>query len=89
MFRAYNSKGVDKNGAKMQYGFGRITKIYQDTRDNGHCVWQILEKIKDIFERAAKKLANISGGVKNPDILKKGEGPKWPKFHYGVKTSRK
>ena len=27
-FRAYNSKGVDKNGAKCNMGFGRITKIY-------------------------------------------------------------
>ena len=26
-FRAYNSKGVDKNGAKCNMGFGRITKI--------------------------------------------------------------
>ena len=28
-FRAKNSKGVDKNGAKCNMGFGRITKIYQ------------------------------------------------------------
>ena len=41
------------------------------------------KKSRDIFERAAQKLANISGGVKNPDILKKGEGPKWPKFIMG------
>ena len=27
-FRAYNSKGVDKNGAKCNMWFGRITKIY-------------------------------------------------------------
>ena len=27
-FRAHNSKGVDKNGAKCNMGFGRISKIY-------------------------------------------------------------
>ena len=27
-FRAYDSKGVDKNGAKCNMGFGRRTKIY-------------------------------------------------------------
>ena len=31
-FRAYNSKGVDKNGATCNMGFGRITKIYQIAR---------------------------------------------------------
>ena len=28
-FRAHNSKGVDKNGAKCNMGFGRISKIYR------------------------------------------------------------
>ena len=45
-----------------------------------HCVWQILEKIKDIFERAAQKLANISGGVKNPGHLEEGGGAKMAKI---------
>ena len=27
-FKAYNSKGVDRNGAKCNMGFGRTTKIY-------------------------------------------------------------
>ena len=27
-FRAYTSKGVDKNGATCNMGFGRVTKIY-------------------------------------------------------------
>ena len=32
-FRAYSSKGVDKNGAKCDVGLGRMTKIYLD--ENG------------------------------------------------------
>ena len=29
-FRAYDSKGVDKNGSKCNMGFGRVTKIYRE-----------------------------------------------------------
>ena len=36
-FRAYNSKGVDKNGAKCNMGFGRITKIYLFRCMGGTC----------------------------------------------------
>ena len=32
VFRAYNSEGVDKNGAKCNVEFGRITKIYRDKK---------------------------------------------------------
>ena len=40
-FRAYNSKGVDKNGAKCNLGFGRVTKIYRvvDSRRHGGAGW--------------------------------------------------
>ena len=31
-FRAYNSQGVDKNGAKCNLGFGRKTTIYPCAR---------------------------------------------------------
>ena len=42
-FRAYNSKGVDKNGAKCNMGFGRTTKIYQRLRLTRDFGWPSLE----------------------------------------------
>ena len=43
VFRAYNSKGVDKNGAKCNMGFGHISKIYLDWTTDEKRKWSTCE----------------------------------------------